>query len=193
MVDTSKLSTLQFATPRAWSAWLKKNHAKSPGIWMQIAKKGAARKSVAYAEAIDEALCWGWIDGQKAPLDEHAWLQKFTPRGPRSMWSKINRGKASELIAAERMQPPGHAAIAQAKQNGRWVSAYDSQSQAKVPPDLQAALDASPRAAEFFRTLSSVNRYAILFRLQDAKKPETRARRLAHYVAMLERGETLHP
>lgn len=193
MVDTSKFATLQFATPRTWNAWLKKNHAQSPGIWMQIAKKDSPQKSVTYAEAVEEALCWGWIDGQKAPLDEHAWLQKFTPRGPRSMWSKINRGKAATLIAAERMQPPGHAAIALAKKNGRWLSAYDPQSKASVPPDLQAALDASPHAAEFFRKLSSGNRYAILFRLQDAKKPETRARRLAQYLAMLERGEKLHP
>ena len=193
MVDTSKLPTLTFHNARAWNAWLKKNHAKSPGIWMQIAKKGAAQKSATYAEAVEEALCWGWIDGQKAPLDAHAWLQKFTPRGPRSMWSKINRGKAAELIFAERMQPPGHAAIARAQQNGRWTSAYDPQSKAKVPPDLRAALTANPRAAEFFKTLNGGNRYGILFRLQDAKRPETRARRLAQMVAMLERGEKLHP
>jgi uncharacterized protein YdeI (YjbR/CyaY-like superfamily) len=186
------LLRLSFADAQAWSSWLRKHHDSSTGLWLQLAKKGARVHSVTYAEALEEALCWGWIDGQRAPLDREAWLQRFTPRGPRSIWSKINREKADALIAAGRMQAAGHAAIAQARENGRWEAAYDSQSKAAVPEDLAAALEAHPRAKEFFAKLDSANRYAVLFRLHHAKLPETRARKLTQFVEMLERGERLH-
>jgi uncharacterized protein YdeI (YjbR/CyaY-like superfamily) len=186
------LLRLSFADARAWAAWLRKHHDASSGLWLQLAKKGARVASVTYAEALEEALCWGWIDGQRAPLDREAWLQRFTPRGPRSIWSKINREKAEALIACGRMQAAGHAAIALAKENGRWEAAYDSQRTATVPEDLAAALEAHPRAKEFFATLDSANRYAVLFRLHHAKLPETRARKLNQFVEMLEKGERLH-
>jgi uncharacterized protein YdeI (YjbR/CyaY-like superfamily) len=182
-----------FRDARAWGRWLAKHHATSTGLWVRLAKKGADTPSVTYAEAVDEALCWGWIDAQKRPLDEHWWLQRFTPRGPRSIWSKINRDKVAVLVAADRMAPPGIAAVERAKANGQWDAAYDSPRTATVPDDLAAALAGSPRAAATFATLSAANRYAILFRVQTAKKVETRARRIADLVAMLARNETLHP
>jgi uncharacterized protein YdeI (YjbR/CyaY-like superfamily) len=182
-----------FKTQKAWTTWLDKNHAKSAGVWLQIAKKTGELKSVSYAEAVEAALCYGWIDGQGKGLDESAYLQKFTPRGPRSIWSKINRTKAEALIKSGRMQPAGRAAIDRAKQNGQWEAAYDSHRTAAVPADLQAALDRNSKAKAFFATLDSANRYAILFRLQTAKKPETRARRLEQFVRMLENHEKLYP
>ena len=181
-----------FKTPAAWEKWLAANHAKSSGIWMQIAKKGSGIASVDYQEALDVALCYGWIDGQKRPYDDRTWLQRFTPRGPRSVWSRINTGKAAALIQAGRMQPPGLAAIEAAKANGRWESAYQPWSNPDLPPDLQAALDAKPNAKAFFETLRGPNRYGIIYRVQTAKKPETRARRIAEFIGMLERGETLY-
>jgi uncharacterized protein YdeI (YjbR/CyaY-like superfamily) len=192
--DTSRAvsEVKSFATVAAWHAWLGKNHASSRGIWLTIAKKGATKKTPSYAEAVEVALIWGWIDGQKRPLDRAAWLQKFTPRGPKSIWSQINRDKADALIADGRMEPSGLAEVERAKRDGRWQSAYASQSRATVPPDLAAALKKNPRAARFFETLESRNRYAILFRVQTAKKPETRAARIAKFVAMLERGEKIH-
>jgi uncharacterized protein YdeI (YjbR/CyaY-like superfamily) len=150
-------------------------------------------KSVSYAEALEVALCYGWIDGQKKGLDESAWLQKFTPRGPRSIWSKINRRKAEELIKNGRMQPAGLAAIDRAKQTGQWISAYDSHRTATVPADLQDALNHNPKAKAFFATLDSANRYAILWRVHTARKAETRARRIEQFVTMLENHEELHP
>ncbi len=182
-----------FKSQEAWATWLSKNHAKSSGVWLQIAKKTGDLKSVSYAEALEAALCYGWIDGQKKALDESAWLQKFSPRGSRSIWSKINRQKAEELIASGRMQPAGLAAIEKAKRSGQWEAAYDSQRTVGVPADLQAALDQNAKAKAFFATLDSANRYAILFRLQTAKKAETRARRLEQFVRMLENHEKLHP
>ncbi len=173
--------------------WLSKNHAKSPGVWLQIAKKDGSVKSVSYAEALEVALCYGWIDGQKKGFDASTWLQKFSPRGPRSIWSKINREKAEALIKSRHMQPAGLAAIEQAKRSGQWAAAYDSHRTATVPDDLQAALDQNPKAKAFFSTLDSANRYAILFRLQTAKKAETRARRLEQFVRMLENHEKIHP
>jgi uncharacterized protein YdeI (YjbR/CyaY-like superfamily) len=181
-----------FKTPGAWEKWLEANHVKSAGIWMQIAKKDSGLTSVNYQEALDVALCYGWIDGQKRPLDERTWLQRFTPRGPLSVWSKINTGKADALISSGRMRPAGLAAIAAAKANGRWESAYQSWSASDIPPDLQAALDAKPNAKAFFETLRGPNRYAIIYRVQTAKKPETRARRIADFVQMLERKETIY-
>lgn len=186
------LDVRAFASPSAWDTWLQKHHATSPGLWLKLAKKGAGVKSVTYAEALEVALAWGWIDGQKAAHDEAAWLQRFTPRGPRSIWSKVNRDKANALIASGKMQPAGLAQVERAKADGRWEAAYDSQSRAAVPEDLAAELATRPRAAAFFAGLDSANRYAILFRLHTAKKAETRAKRLALFVGMLERGEKLH-
>jgi uncharacterized protein YdeI (YjbR/CyaY-like superfamily) len=186
------LPELLFADAEAWTAWLEREHGISAGVWMRIAKKGAADSSVQYPEALNVALCFGWIDGQKKSIDEHYWIQKFTPRAARSIWSKINREKVEALIAAGWMREAGQREIDRAKADGRWDAAYDSSSKAKVPPDLQAALDASPEAKDFFATLNGVNRYAILFRTQTAKKAETRAKRIAQFVAMLARGEKIH-
>jgi uncharacterized protein YdeI (YjbR/CyaY-like superfamily) len=181
-----------FKNQAAWSGWLDKNHARSSGIWLRLAKKNSGLQSVTYAEAIDSALCYGWIDGQKRPESEQAWLQRFCPRSAKSIWSKINREKALALIKNGRMMAAGQQAIAEAKSNGRWESAYDSPSRAAVPDDFQAALKSSPTANSFFETLDRANRYAILFRIQTAKKPETRARNIQKFIAMLERGEKIH-
>jgi len=186
------LPVRQFKTPAEWEAWLAENHASAEGLWLKIAKKDAGSSSVTYSEALDVALCWGWIDGQKAPLDEKFWLQRFTRRKPKSKWSKLNVGRAKALIEQGRMQPAGLQEVELAQRDGRWQSAYDSHRTATVPEDLQQALDANPRARDFFATLNSANRYAILYRIHDAKKPETRARRIAQFVAMLAEGKTLH-
>lgn len=183
---------LRFATPRAFEAWLQKNHASSDGAWLLIAKAGAAERTVTYPEAVEIALCHGWIDGQKKGLDEHHWVQRFTPRRARSLWSKANREKAEALIAAGRMQPSGIAEVERAKTDGRWEAAYDGARTAVVPPDLQAALDARPEARAFFGRLDGTNRYAVLWRIQTAKRPETRARRIEVLVDMLARGEKIH-
>ena len=187
------LPTMSFATPDDLDAWLAREHEASRGVWLKIAKKGSGIDSVSYAEALDVALRYGWIDGQKQGLDESFWLQRFTPRGPRSKWSKINRDKAAELIDKGEMEPAGIREVERAKADGRWGAAYDGQRTAAVPDDLKAALDANDRARGFFSTLDSQNRYAVLYRVQDAKRPETRARRIAKYVAMLSRHEKIHP
>lgn len=193
-MDTkSGLPVLPFASPATFRAWLQEHHATSQGIWLKIAKKGSGTPTVTYAEALDEALCYGWIDGQKGALDEVYFLQRFTPRGPRSKWSKINVDKAEALTAAGRMRAAGLAEVGKAKADGRWEAAYDPQSKAAVPADLQAALDQNPEAAAFFATLTGANRYAVLYRIHEAKKPETRAARIEKFVGMLERGEKLHP
>ena len=184
---------LAFADARAFQAWLEKNHASSDGIWLKLAKKATGLPSVSYAEAIDVALAWGWIDGQKRARDDRFWLQRFGPRSKRSVWSKINREKALALMAAGTMQPAGLAEDELARSDGRWDAAYDPPSRAAVPDDFAAALAKNARAAKAFAAVDSANRYAMLWRLQTAKKPETRARRLADFVAMLARGETLHP
>ena len=191
--NSADLLVKRFKSQKDWTTWLDKNHAKSSGVWLQIAKKAGRVKSVSYAEAVEAALCYGWIDGQGKGLDESAWLQKFTPRGPRSIWSKINRTKAEELIKSGRMKPAGLAAIDRARKNGQWAAAYDSHRTAAVPDDFQAALNHNPKAGSFFATLDSANRYAILFRLQTARKAETRARRIEQFVSMLENHEKLHP
>ena len=183
---------LLFPDDAAWDAWLAEHHAGAPGVWLRLAKKGAPLTSLSYAEALDEALRFGWIDSQKKSYDEHSWLQKFGPRGPKSLWSKINRDKIAALVAAGRMMPAGTRAVESARADGRWDAAYDSQSNATVPGDFQAALDARPAARDFFATLNGANRYAILFRIQTAKKPETRARRIETLVAMLARNEKIH-
>jgi len=184
---------LFFEEAAAWDAWLADNHRRSSGVRLKIAKKGSGIASVAYPEVLDIAISYGWIDGVRHALDDAHFLQRFVPRRPRSRWSKINREKAEALIASGRMKPAGLRQVELAKQDGRWDAAYDGQRTATLPPDLEAALDANPAAREFFGTLNSQNRYAVLYRLQDAKRPETRARRIARFVEMLARGETLHP
>jgi uncharacterized protein YdeI (YjbR/CyaY-like superfamily) len=190
---TSKdhLPILGFASAKAFGSWLAKQHAKSPGIWLEIPKRGSGKRGPTYAEALDEALRFGWIDSQKAKGDDSCFLQRFTPRGPKSRWSKINREKIAVLIAAGRMEPAGLAVVEAAKQDGRWEAAYDSHRTATVPPDLQLALDANAKAKTFFAGLSSQNRFAILYRVQEAKRADTRARRIEKFVGMCARGETL--
>lgn len=186
------MDTLFFTGRDEFRAWLAAHHATSDGIWTKFAKKGSGVTSLTYAEALDAALCFGWIDGQVRRIDETYYAQRWTPRRARSPWSKRNREKVAALIAAGEMQPAGLAEIERAKADGRWDRAYDGPAAATVPDDLQAALDASPRAAATFATLTSANRYAILYRLHEARKPETRQRRLEKFVGMLERGETPH-
>ncbi|OIJ94562.1 YdeI/OmpD-associated family protein [Streptomyces colonosanans] len=183
---------LAFATQEAWETWLEENHADVPGVWLKIPKKDAGLDGVDYAGALESALCYGWIDGQKKKLDERHWLQRFTPRRRGSKWSKVNREKATQLIEAGRMRPTGLQEVEGAKADGRWEAAYASQSKAVVPDDLQAALDAVPEARDFFATLDSRNRYAILYRIQDAKKPQTRAARIEKFVAMLAEKKKIH-
>jgi uncharacterized protein YdeI (YjbR/CyaY-like superfamily) len=190
---TRGIPTLAFASQQEWSAWLGANHATATGLWLRLAKTGSGARSVSYQEAVEAALCYGWIDGQKKTESEDWWLQKFTPRGRKSIWSKINRGKAMALLESGRMQPAGLKEMERAQQDGRWESAYDSPSRAVVPEDFQAALDRNRRAKEAFGKLDSGNRYAFLFRIQTAKKAETRAKRIQLFVDMLSKGEKLHP
>jgi uncharacterized protein YdeI (YjbR/CyaY-like superfamily) len=184
---------LSFNNQQSWEAWLGEHHAESKGVWLKLAKKDSAIASVSYAEALESALCYGWIDGQKSAYDDQSWLQKFTPRGPKSIWSQNNCDKAKALLASGRMLPTGIQQIEQAKADGRWEAAYASQSAITVPADFQAELDKLPEANEFFKTLNSQNRYAILFRIQTAKKPETRAARIQKFIAMLSKREKIHP
>jgi uncharacterized protein YdeI (YjbR/CyaY-like superfamily) len=193
MTTSQDLPIVPFVSHEAWEAWLEKHHATSSGLWLKIAKKGSGIETVSYAEALEVALCYGWIDGQAASFDEAFWLQRFTPRSPRSKWSKVNRQKATELIERGEMKPAGLQEVERAKADGRWDAAYDAQSTATVPDDLRRELEKNHRAREFFATLDSRNRYAILYQIQDAKKPETRARRIAKYVAMLAEQKKLYP
>jgi uncharacterized protein YdeI (YjbR/CyaY-like superfamily) len=181
-----------FATQAAWALWLEKNHSNSRGLWLRLAKKDSGLRSVTYAEALEIALCYGWIDGQKRGESRQAWLQRFLPRSAKSMWSKINRDKAVGLIAGGMMKAAGLRAIEAAKKSGTWDAAYDSPKSARVPEDFQMALDANPRAGEFFQSLDGANRYAVLFRIQTVKKTETRARKILEFVEMLERNERIH-
>jgi uncharacterized protein YdeI (YjbR/CyaY-like superfamily) len=185
------LPLLECPDREAWADWLAEHCESSAGVWLKLARKGGGR-SVTYAEALDIALCHGWIDGQKGAIDERHWRQRFTPRGPRSRWSKRNRRRAEELIASGDMTPAGLREVEAARADGRWEAAYDSPATAEVPADLQAALDADPAAREFFAGLDRANRYAILYRLQEARRPETRARRLATFVTMLREGRRIH-
>lgn len=186
------LPILPFASKGELEAWLEKNHAGAEGLWLKIAKKGSGVESVNYAEALELALCFGWIDSQKRGFDEAFFLQRFTPRRPRGKWSQINRAKAEELIAAGAMRPAGLVEVEAARTDGRWDAAYAGQRATTVPDDLKRELDRNEAAREFFATLDSANRYAILYRLQEAKKPETREKRLHKFTAMLERGEKIH-
>lgn len=185
-------SATLFKSARAFETWLKKHHATSDGLWLKIAKRGANEPGVTYAEAVEIALCWGWIDGQKKGLDDQHFLQRFTPRRVRSTWSKINVDKVAALIESGRMQAPGLAQVEAAKADGRWAQAYDGARTSAVPEDLSAALQAQPKAAAFFATINAANRYAVLWRIQTAVKAETRAKRIAQLVDMLARGETIH-
>ena len=191
--NSDNLQVLSFETQQDWEAWLKEHHTDTKGTWLKVAKKAAGIPSVSYAEALDSALCYGWIDGQKASFDDKYWLQKFTPRGARSIWSKVNCDKATALIADGRMQPAGLRQVELAKSDGRWEAAYESQSKITLPDDFQRELDKNQKAKEFFSTLDSSNRYAVLFRIQTAKKPETRSARIQKYIEMLSRHQKLHP
>jgi len=187
-----RLPILLFEDQVAFEEWLAVEPQESKGLWLRLAKKGSGLASVTKAGAIDTALCHGWIDGQLDKYDEASWVVRFTPRKRGSKWSEVNRARALELIEAGRIKPAGLAEIEAAKADGRWAAAYAPASRAEVPPDLQAALDHSPSAGAFFRTLKGANRYAILYRVGSVKKPETRARRIAEFVSMLEHGETVH-
>jgi uncharacterized protein YdeI (YjbR/CyaY-like superfamily) len=186
-----ELEILQCASQDDWEAWLHDHHSDTPGVWLKIAKKGSTPRTVTYAEALDVAICHGWIDGQRRPHDESFYLQRFTPRGPRSKWSQINRKKATDLIASGRMRDPGHAQVSAAKADGRWERAYEPQSRATVPSDLQRALDQNPAAQEFFDTLTGTRRYAFLYRLHNVRSPARRAQRIARYVVLLSDHQTL--
>ncbi len=192
-MPSDPLQVVSFEETDAWDAWLTTHHADSPGVWLKIAKKGSAARSVSYSDALDAALCHGWIDGQKGRHDEEYWLQRFTPRKPRSGWSKINTERAAALIASGRMKPAGLREVEQAQADGRWERAYESQSRVTVPEDLARALAANEQARAFFATLDSTNRYAILYRIGTAKRPETRAKRIDAFVAMLTEHKKIHP
>jgi uncharacterized protein YdeI (YjbR/CyaY-like superfamily) len=184
---------LHFVLQAEWAQWLAANHASSKGVWVRHAKKGALEATLSHAGALEVALCFGWIDGVKKTADAHYWLQRWTPRSARSIWSKVNRESALRYIKDGRMQPAGLLEVERARRDGRWDAAYDSASEARVPPDLQAAFDANPGAQAFFATVSAQNRYAVLFRVQTAKKPETRAARIEKFAQMLALGETIYP
>lgn len=191
-IHTPQLPLIEFPDPDAWAAWLRENHDDAPGVWLKLAKKGAPRLTVTQVEAIEVALCFGWIDGQIGRHDEHFYRQRFTHRKPGSNWSQINRERATRLIESGLMQPGGLEEIEKAKSNGRWDAAYESQGAASVPPDFAQALAANPPAAEFFATLTGVRRYAFLYRIADAKRPETRTKRIEKFVALLAERRTLN-
>jgi uncharacterized protein YdeI (YjbR/CyaY-like superfamily) len=193
MKKAETLPIISFETQQGWERWLTEHHTDTDGLWLKIAKKEAGISSVNYAEALESAICYGWIDGQKASFDDKYWLQKFTPRRAKSIWSKVNCTKALALIAEGRMQPAGIRQVELAQADGRWESAYESQSKITIPDDFQKELDNNPKAQEFFTTLNSVNRYAILFRIQTAKKPETRSARISTFIEMLSNNQKLHP
>lgn len=196
MTDAEELQgqpILAFATAEDWERWLGAQPSDFAGLWLKLAKKGCDTPSIDYPTALESALCFGWIDGQKRPYDESHWLQRFTPRKARSKWSRINRDKATALIESGRMRPSGLREVELAKADGRWDAAYEGQRSSTVPEDLQAALDADPRAAEFFATLDKANRYAVLYRVNEAKRADTRATRIEKFVAMLHAHETVHP
>jgi uncharacterized protein YdeI (YjbR/CyaY-like superfamily) len=183
---------ISFASPAEWHAWLAENHATSNGVWLKFFKKVSGRKSISYAEALDEALCHGWIDGQVKSYDAVSWLHKFTPRRPKSLWSKINTGHVARLHKLKKMKPAGLATVEAAKRDGRWQAAYDSPGNATIPKDFLDLLGKNKKAKAFFETLNKTNLYSIAWRLQTAKKPETRERRMKAILAMLAKGEKFH-
>ena len=192
-MSPDSLPVMCFESTDTWDAWLAAHHAGSAGLWLKIAKKGSAGQSISYSEALDVALCHGWIDGQKGRHDDEYWLQRFTPRKPGSKWSKINTERAAALIASGRMRPAGLREVERAQADGRWEQAYESQSRVTVPEDLARALAANQRARAFFATLDSTNRYAILYRVGTARRPETRAKRIDTFVAMLSEHRKIYP
>jgi uncharacterized protein YdeI (YjbR/CyaY-like superfamily) len=192
MTTKQDLPVISFVSRDAWEAWLAEHHASSSGVWLKIAKKGSGIDSVSHPEALDVALRYGWIDGQRDGFDDDYFLQRFTPRRPRSKWSKRNRDRATELIERGEMKPAGLREVERAKADGRWEAAYEGQRTATVPDDLRQALEENPTAREFFSTLDSANRYAVLYRIQEVKRPETRARRIEQYVAMLSEHRKIH-
>ena len=192
MPTSNDLPVLAFASQSNWADWLAKNHDKSDGLWLKVAKKDSGIPSVTIVEALDMALCYGWIDGQRGSFDYKYYLQKYTPRRPKSTWSKINVEKVKRLITSGQMQPAGLAAIEAAKADGRWAKAYDGQKTMTVPKDFQAALNKNKKAKAFFATLNSVNRYAILFRIHNVKKAETRTRKIKQFIEMLEKNEKIY-
>jgi uncharacterized protein YdeI (YjbR/CyaY-like superfamily) len=187
------LPIVAFHTDQEWEEWLQAHHADTPGVWMKIAKKASGVQTASYPGVLDTAICFGWIDGQRRPLDARCFLQRFTPRRRRSKWSRVNRDKATRLIEQGRMRPAGLAEVQRAREDGRWEAAYEPPSKITVPDDLQRAFERNPKAQAFFATLDSQNRYAVLYRIQDARRPETRARRIETFIAMLSAGETVHP
>ena len=189
---SSELSILPFVSKKKWADWLAKQYDKSSGVWLKLAKRNSGIASVTYEEALEVALCYGWIDGQKKGFDEKYWLQKFTPRGPKSIWSKINTEKVERLIKSGEMQPAGLKAMEAAQKDGRWVAAYASQKNISIPEDFRAALEKNNKAKDFFASLKSSERYAFLFRIQTAKKAETRAKRIQQFIEMLEKNEKFH-
>lgn len=192
MLGKDTLPIVQLADPAAWERWLEEHAEHSDGVWLKIAKKATGLRTVTHPEALEVALCFGWIDGQRAAHDESFFLQRFTRRGPRSKWSQINRESAKKLIEQGRMRPGGMRQVQAAQADGRWEAAYEPQSRATVPEDLQRELDRNPQARAFFETLRGANRYAVIYRVCDAKRPETRAKRIARFVEMLGEGKTLH-
>jgi uncharacterized protein YdeI (YjbR/CyaY-like superfamily) len=189
---SAKVPVRAFKDAKAWESWLAKNHGDAKGVWMRLAKKNSGAKSITYPEALEIALCYGWIDAQKRGESESAWLQRFMPRAKKSIWSKINTEKALALIASGRMTSAGLDEVVRAKRDGRWEAAYQPASTATVPADFEAELNKNPRARDFFKTISATNRYAILWRLQTAKKAEARTKRMRSFIEMLEKGETIH-
>ena len=183
---------LAFAKQDDWEAWLDENGGIVSGVWLRLAKRSAEKPTITYTQALESALCYGWIDGQKQVESEHYWLQRFTPRTNKSIWSKINKARAEALMLAGRMRPAGIREVDRAKQDGRWEAAYSPASTSTVPDDLQQALNSHPKAKAFFATLNSQNRYAILFRIQNVKKTETRARKISQFIDMLNKGEKIH-
>lgn len=192
MSSKPEAPVITVATQADWEAWIEEHQDDQQGVWLKLAKAGTGIASVTRDEALDVALCYGWIDGQSRSVDEQYWLQRFTPRRPRSRWSQVNTRKVEALIATGRMRPAGLREVEKARADGRWEAAYAPPSTATVPDDLQQALDANPNAREFFNTLDSRNRYAILHRIGDAKRAETRARRIARFVEMLNDGRKIH-
>jgi uncharacterized protein YdeI (YjbR/CyaY-like superfamily) len=193
MTNTPDLPIIPLQSPEEWEEWLADNHATSNSVWLQFFKKASGKKTITHAEALDEALCYGWIDGQSKAYDDESWLQKFTPRRARSVWSKVNIQNVERLIQAGKMKPAGLQQIEAAKLDGRWERAYDSPGNATVPDDFLQELEKDKKAKAFFDTLNKANTYAIIYRLQTAKKPETRAKRMKAILEMLAKGEKFHP
>lgn len=193
MKNAEDLPIIPFETPQDWETWLNEHHLETKGIWLKFAKKTTGIQSITYAEALEGALCYGWIDGQKASFDEQYWLQKFTPRRPKSLWSKINCEKATTLIGTGRMQAEGLRQVELAQADGRWERAYDGQKTSTMPADFQSALDSNPQALAFFSTLNNTNRYAMLFRIQTAQTNATRVARIQKFIDMLVRQEKIYP